>query len=916
MENTSQLEVLNAKVSQLEFELKLQKERYQVLKEMTNCGLWEYDIASGTLYQSRKLDGPYEENNLIIPDYRNKMKMWGLVHLEDAGIFEAYCDSMDHGDPEFKYELRVMADKEEYIWILYEGATVCDESGKPIKVIGITRDITKEKQSQEALVQLAQMDSLTGLLNKVTTQQVIDSCFEKDKKRSTEMNAIYIMDIDDFKSVNDLYGHLYGDYVIKEVAKTIQECFDKEDVIGRIGGDEFIIMKKSIINKKEIEVYANQLLEATSALRLSKGNKLTISIGVSIYPKDDLTFEALYHKADMALYRAKELGKNTYHLYGPLEEYDQSLTITGRPGGRDFPKQDSVESKEKLSRSTTTVGADSGEELSAYGMSQLKQLEAEIVYINEVMNQQGLRYCGVDPETYEVLLTGNRKNGETIALEKGKICYECYGLTEPCEHCPVAAMESSESTHTLEYYDAKENGWISTTATKIAMSDNRSICVVGIQEINQFLRHADAFDSLTGLMTLEKFQKESMYLQATEINDRGRVIASISLKNYERIHNEFGYAVGTVILKTMGERIASCLTEGEHGCRFRRDEYVLYLYGDSKEIMEERLANTLRSVEISIDALCPEANAYSACGFYKLNSKEETVAEGIDRAVMVRDQILKGSQSMTNEVRCFDEHMEYDYKLRREIKNTMLDALINQEFKIYFQPKVTVDDIQIKGAEVLSRWIKPDGRQIAPAQYIPIFSETGFLLELDVYTYTAVFKQIRKWLDEEIQLPTISVNLSKIHIDDETFIEKFISLAKRYEIPAGTVELELPENLFAENLDKVLGVIELLKAEGFVISIDNFGFGYSSLNLIKILPIDVLKLDKNFFKQKILRETDKTTISNILHLAKGLGFKTVCEGVETREQVEFIDRCGNDMVQGYYYYKPMPIEEFEELIRK
>ena len=442
------------------------------------------------------------------------------------------------------------------------------------------------------------------------------------------------------------------------------------------------------------------------------------------------------------------------------------------------------------------------------------------------------------------------------------------------------------------------------------------MCLVSRQELDRFLQHIEEYDGLTGLMTLEKFQKESMRLQTKEECERGRIIVSVSLKNYERIHNEFGYAVTNDILKTMGEKLASCITEGEIGCRLRRDEYLMYLYYDSKEKISDRLSNTMRGISVSIEDLYPDANAYCACGTYCLQSHEETIAEGIDRAVMARTKVMNRGQSMVNEVECFDEEMDREFLLNREIKNTMLDALLKNEFKIYFQPKVTVDDIQIHGAEVLSRWIKEDGRQISPAQYIPVFAENGFLLELDIYTYTAVFKQIRQWLDEGIKIPAISVNLSKIHVEDDSFIEKFIKLAKRYEIPKGTVELELPENLFLENLDKVLGVIETLRAEGFVISIDNFGFGYSSLNLIKILPIDVLKLDKNFFKQKILRETDKTTISNILHLAKGLGFKTVCEGVETREQVEFIDGCGNDMVQGYYYYKPMPMEEFEELIRK
>lgn len=234
----------------------------------------------------------------------------------------------------------------------------------------------------------------------------------------------------------------------------------------------------------------------------------------------------------------------------------------------------------------------------------------------------------------------------------------------------------------------------------------------------------------------------------------------------------------------------------------------------------------------------------------------------------------------------------------------------NNEFVVYFQPKVELKTNKIAGAEALVRWQDPKKGLIPPDEFIPIFEKNGFITKLDIYVFEEVCKTIRKWLNEGINPIPVSVNLSRMHLQNPNFLKKYKEIQEKYEVPADLLEIELTETLVFENFEQLKKVIDDIHQMGFSCSIDDFGSGYSSLNLLKEIPVDILKLDRIFFSKKNDKRGN-SVIESIISLAKKLNMTTISEGVETISQVEFLRKADCDLVQGYVYSKPLAKDDFE-----
>ena len=286
----------------------------------------------------------------------------------------------------------------------------------------------------------------------------------------------------------------------------------------------------------------------------------------------------------------------------------------------------------------------------------------------------------------------------------------------------------------------------------------------------------------------------------------------------------------------------------------------------------------------------------------------------IDRGVSAKKTVSDRAYYNRNHIVFFDGEMSRQIKERRNIEANMMAALENNEFKVYYQPKVSIESGKVVGAEALVRWIRPSGEIISPGKFVPIFEENGFITDMDFAIYRNAISDIAKWLEHDIEVPLVSLNVSRFHLSDDNFCTKLNDLVDSYKVPHKYIELEITESLLTDNIDYLVDMVTKLKEMGFRISIDDFGSGYSSLNLITQLPFDTLKIDGGFFLKNELTDKNKKVISSVVTLAKSLNLETVSEGVETQPQVDFLKELGCDMVQGYFYYKPMPSNAFEELL--
>ncbi|WP_423362741.1 putative bifunctional diguanylate cyclase/phosphodiesterase [Clostridioides difficile] len=427
-----------------------------------------------------------------------------------------------------------------------------------------------------------------------------------------------------------------------------------------------------------------------------------------------------------------------------------------------------------------------------------------------------------------------------------------------------------------------------------------------------YLKRIAYTDSLTGADSIDKFKINSNKLFAKN-NPEEYALFYMDVDKFKYINDMFGYDMGNNTLIHISDTIASELKEDEIFARVSADHFVLLIKYKTDDDIKTRLNSIYNKVQIFSN---PKINYYKLildCGIYKISKSDNDINTIMDRANTARKTIKGGHK---NSFAFYDKEMHKKILKEKEIENSMVDALNNGEFVVYFQPKYRLSDYQIIGAEALVRWDNPQKGLIPPIEFIPVFERNGFIVNIDFYVFEEVCKKIREWMDEGQEVVPISVNLSRMHFVNSNFIEKFKLIVDKYKIPTSLIELELTETAVLDNIEGLLDTMNNLKENGFVISMDDFGTGYSSLNLLKELPVDILKLDRAFFTEKDESNNEKIVISNVIKMAKELKMKVISEGVETISQVEFLKQIGCDMVQGYLFSKPMPVKEFEKIAFK
>ena len=250
------------------------------------------------------------------------------------------------------------------------------------------------------------------------------------------------------------------------------------------------------------------------------------------------------------------------------------------------------------------------------------------------------------------------------------------------------------------------------------------------------------------------------------------------------------------------------------------------------------------------------------------------------------------------------------------IERSMKDALENHEFKAYLQPKYNLETGKIVGAEALVRWIRKDGTMVYPDEFIPVFEKNGFIVNLDFYILGEICKMIQRRVQAKKSCVPISINQSRVLLQEKDYVSKVAGVLAHYNTPPRYIELELTERIFRDDLTELADMMDKLRTLGVRWSIDDFGTGYSSLNLLKELPVDIIKIDKSFLDETESSETSKIIIRKTVELTQELDKTVVCEGVETENQADYLRGIRCDMAQGYLYAKPMPMDEFENLMDK
>ncbi|PBH37970.1 sensor domain-containing phosphodiesterase [Clostridioides difficile] len=419
------------------------------------------------------------------------------------------------------------------------------------------------------------------------------------------------------------------------------------------------------------------------------------------------------------------------------------------------------------------------------------------------------------------------------------------------------------------------------------------------------------YDSLSGIKNKEKFRKDSMYILKNYYQDNFYLV-QLDVNKFKYINEMFGYSEGNKILIHISQVLNNNTNKYEICARMDNDHFILLIACNTEDELLNRLSKINKEICNLITTNSSKYKIVMSSGIYKITKKDDIkkIDLLIDRAnIAAKSKKEKYEHSYS----FFNEDTRNRLYKEKRLEDNMNKALEKGEFIVYYQPKYSLGDVnEIEGAEALIRWNSPEFGFISPIDFIPLFEKNGFIVNIDMFVFEEVCKTLNKWINKGYTPVPISVNMSRVHLYRDNFIENITDLISKYNISPEFIELELTESVVFDNLNILIDIMKKIKEIGFLISMDDFGSGYSSLNLLKDLSFDILKLDRGFLIETTDTKRGKIIISKIVEMAKAIDIKVICEGVETYEQVEFLKEIGCDKVQGYLFAKPMVLDEFEK----
>ncbi len=420
------------------------------------------------------------------------------------------------------------------------------------------------------------------------------------------------------------------------------------------------------------------------------------------------------------------------------------------------------------------------------------------------------------------------------------------------------------------------------------------------REINYRFEH----DDLTGLLREKPFY-EKVQKQLEGVNPGEYCLIYMDIYKFKLIDEMFGYDVGDELLRSMAKNLwAFADNYGGLCARISGDKFALFVPYDKNIIM------ALNTKEYKQKRIIP-VELYIHYGVYVINHLDMPVARMVDYA-QIAQKTIKGNYD--NYIAFYDDKIKEQNVKEQEIITSMSQALEDGEFIIYLQPQYDYRDGKICGAEALVRWDRPGKGLVSPADFIPIFETNGFIIRLDENIWEQVCKLQRKWLDEGREIFPISVNVSRVDLLKGSIAEKIIGLIKKYELTSDMLRVEITESAYMDNPQQLINEINKLQEYGIVVEMDDFGSGYSSLNMLKDVPLHILKTDLRFLAAGGIGTRKERILDNVIRMAHEMGMSVIAEGVETKEQADYLLKLNCDQMQGYYFSRPIPVEAYEKML--
>lgn len=519
---------------------------------------------------------------------------------------------------------------------------------------------------------------------------------------------------------------------------------------------------------------------------------------------------------------------------------------------------------------------------------------------------------------------------ESSCMHKGHAVEECIpAQKQNLDESTFAIETENESKAMLVYCDKLEfNDWYMLALVPVADVNETIFVITDIQRNLAIIVFACVLlylltvllvrvivirnlDPLTKAPRLEYFKR--MAKRVIKKNKEKRFIfVKLDIKDFKLINRIYDFKEGDRVIRNMSAALKETLKGMEATyARIEADVFVIMLPFVNREKLDERRQYFISSFR---QFMGKDFTTYTSfpTGQYittEADAEHTDVSEILEKANFAHSLAKRKHNDIIVD---YEHNIEKEALIQKEIEDKMGDALKNNSYKLYLQPKMCTASEELCGAEALVRWIVGGVPIMHPAEFVPALERNGFIVKLDMYMFEHAVSFIRNQMDKNQRPVPISVNFSRHHLNNEDFVDELVRIADMHDVPTEMLEIELTESTVFENVDKILDIIEQLHSKGFRVAMDDFGSGYSSLGLLKDIKVDVLKIDKGFFTHESDQERNHVVLSHVFAMARELNTETVAEGVEYKEQVDLLRELGCDIIQGYYYGYPMPSDTFQK----
>lgn len=793
-------------------------------------------------------------------------------------------------------------------------------------VMGRIVNITQERESELEVANSIKHDSITGFYN---YRNFVDNVKEAMEQENVKKSSIIVLCINNLNVINNTFGSMFADTVIQNVSRKLLTLIRESDICGRLNQDSFAIWIKNV-DSEIVYSKAKELCNSVSNVYSGERKNLNILSCAGISGGErEMSFEEMFQRAYSAMsYARKQENKCTAtyrdnmpmvnmgserfekELYYRIENYDVDMLsfafgllvnsrdiassinlLLARIGERYDLDDIVISSMDHSTDSQTIINWWS----KTYGIREVTPLQDPIhrmlMDISGRIDKKGM-FIFNDGE-YDEMSETFRNSGYHIASMVGNAYYfdnRFAGF--------VGFIDEHNHRDWSDYVKGTFYEMVNILTVFLAINADKDADLKKINELSDI-------DRLTGLLNVDAFKDRAQQLSDSLEPDDMLVMVFTDINNFAYINDTYGQTAGDSLLRDFGEFLSK---RDNISCRIYSDFFMTLGVSKPGNLQFNHIKGANKKFEKMTKKKFPLSNIKLSTGIFMFRPEDCDIDTAMDNANMARKAC---KQAGDLGVVVYDDKMRKTREKEQRFIGGLQSAIANGEFRLFLQPKFRLDTKEVIGAEALSRWVTNDGVTHFPDEFIPMFEKQGQIVQVDFFIYEQVLSLMKRWKGDGKKLIPVSVNFSRLNVHHDNFVDELDKLAQYYGIKPELIEIEITESAISTNDDDMIKVLAELRDHGFVVDMDDFGTGMSSLNMLLNAPVDIVKVDKSFLYNS-LEKKNKKYIEYVAGLISAADKEVIFEGVENEEQAKFLMECGYYNAQGFLFDTPIEAGEFEK----